>query len=428
MNNIHRVQNTFISADAGTAMPADNSAISAITPGMIGIYGTDMLALNPAGTDTITTQPAIYIVEGKSEYVKRSMKIAGTAVTSYKAESYAPAKRNVWTIGYQRGYVNTAGVTVAASGSIEVNNDTNYNFTIRFKNDKWLYSQRPELLNVNFQSPASATQLGLATTIASTINNSSWKAEVVAIVVGNGTGVYGVTGATAFGVEITAKDVDQFYNTTYTPNQVYFSVQVNDASGFGTTTTCTLIQPMAYGSGTYNQVYTIENKDLAYEGAINRRMWPIPVFEYAATSTYLLSASITPTVTGTSGEDTVTFSATVAAIIRPGEKVELGGVNYEIKYFISTTVAVLTSPLVANLSTAAAKVRLKYDLITIEFNDSVVTPTGVVATANKSVLIAVPAITAGGAYNSLSAVGQDAKDILDAWMTSTPGAFANISI
>jgi hypothetical protein len=420
MNNIHRVQNTFISADAGTAMPADNSAISAITPGMIGIYGTDMLALNPAGVDTITTQPAIYIVEGKSEYVKRSMKIAGTAVTSYKAESYAPAQRNVWSIGYNRA---------TTTGSIEVNNDTNYNFTIRFKNDKWLYSQRPELLNVNFQSPTAATQSGLATTIASTINNSSWKAEVVAIVVGNGTGVYGVTGATAFGVEITAKDVDQYYSTTYTPNQVYFSVQVNDASGFGTTTTCSLIQAMAYGSGTYNQVYTIENKDLAYEGAINRRMWPIPVFEYASSSAYISSAAIVPTVTGTIAQDTVTFSAPVQnTIIRAGEKVTLGGVSYEIKYFISSTVAVLTSPLVAGLAAAAALVRLKYDLITIEFNDSVTTPTGVVATANKSVLIAVPAITAGGAYNSLSAVGQDAKDILDAWMTSTPGAFANISI
>ena len=424
MNNIHRVQNTFISADAGTAMPADNSAISAITPGMIGIYGADMTALNPAGVDTITTQPAIYIVEGKSEYTKRSMKIAGTAVTAYNAESYAPAQRNVWSIGYNRA---------TTTGSIEVNNDSNYNFTIRFKNDKWLYSQRPELLNVNFQSSSASTQLALATTIASTINNSSWKAEVVAIVVGNGTGVYGVTGATAFGVEITAKDVDQFYSTTYTPNQVYFSVQVNDASGFGTTTTCSLIQSMDYGSGTYNQVYTIENKDLAYEGAINRRMWPIPVFEYASTSSYITSAAIVPTVTGTIAQDTVTFSAAVyvpgvTEIVRPGEKVVLGGVSYEVKYFISSTVAVLTSPLVAGLVAAAAQVKLKYDLITIEFNDSVTTPTGVVATANKSVLIAVPAITAGGAYNSLSAVGQDAKDILDAWMASTPGAFANISI
>ena len=425
MNNIHRVQNTFISADAGTAMPADNSAISAITPGMIGIYGTDMTALNPAGVDTITTQPAIYIVEGKTDYTKRSMKIAGTAVTSYKAQSYTPAQRNVWSIGYNRATL---------AGSIEVNNDTNYNFTIRFKNDKWLYSQRPELLNVNFQSPSAATQTGLATTIVSTINNSSWKAEVVAKKVGNGTGIDGLTGATAFGVEITAKDVDQFYSTTYTANQVYFSVQVNDASGFGTTTTCSMIQAMDYGSGTYTQVYETENKDLAYEGAINRRMWPIPVYEYASTSTYISSAAIVPTVSGTIGEDTVTFSAAVynpagsIFIVRPGEKVTLGGVSYEIKYFISTTVAVLTSPLVAGLVAAAALVRLKYDLITIEFNDAVTTPTGVVATANKSVLIAVPAIAAGGAYNSLSAVGQDAKDILDAWMTSTPGAFANISI
>jgi len=141
----------------------------------------------------------------------------------------------------------------------------------------------------------------------------------------------------------------------------------------------------------------------------------------------VLSSAIAETVTGTISEDTVTFSATVAAKIRAGEKVELGGVNYEIKYFISSTVAVLTSVLTAGLVAAAAKVRLKYDVVNIELNDRINTPTGF-AVANKSVIIAVPAIDAGGAYNSLSAAGQDVKDILDAWMASTPLAPANISI
>ena len=423
MNNLNRVQSIFIGD--GTGLPADNATISSVTSGIVGVYGTDMTALNPAGGDTITTQPAIYIVEGKTDssgvsYVKRSSKIDGASVISYQADSYSPAKREVWALGYSRS---------AAAGTIEVNPDTTYNYTIRFKNDKFIYSERPEVLNVSFTSSTTATQLSIATQVASSINNSSFKKNVIAVVVGDGTGVYGLTSASNYGVEITSKDVEQFINTTYTLNQVYFAVFVNDATGFGTTTTCTQIQAFAYGSGTYNQIYSLENKCFGTEGVMNRRQWPIPVLDYSSTSALVLSASITPTVAGTAGEDKVTFSATVAAIVRAGEKVELGGINYEIKYFISTTVAVLTSVITGStMTTSAAKVRYKYDTITIEFNDAINTPTGVVAVANKSVVISVPAINAAGAYNSLSTAGTNLKAVLDGWMTTTPRAFANISI
>ena len=80
------------------------------------------------------------------------------------------------------------------------------------------------------------------------------------------------------------------------------------------------------------------------------------------------------------------------------------------------------------MTTSAAKVRYKYDTIAIEFNDAINTPTGVVAVANKSVVISVPAINAAGAYNSLSTAGTNLKAVLDGWMTTTPRAFANISI
>ena len=423
MNNLNRVQSIFIGD--GTGLPADNATISSVTSGIVGVYGTDMTALNPAGGDTITTQPAIYIVEGKTDssgnsYVKRSSKIDGASVLTYNAESYSPAKREVWALGYSRS---------AAAGTIEVNPDTTYNYTIRFKNDKFIYSERPEVLNVSFTSSTTATQLSIATQVASSINNSSFKKNVIAVVVGDGTGVYGLTSASNYGVEITSKDVEQFINTTYTLNQVYFAVFVNDATGFGTTTTCTQIQAFAYGDGTYNEIYSLENKCFGTEGVMNRRQWPIPVLDYSSTSALVLSASITPTVAGTAGEDKVTFSATVAAILRAGEKVELGGINYEIKYFISTTVAVLTSVITGStMTTSAAKVRYKYDTITIEFNDAINTPTGVVAVANKSVVISVPAINAAGAYNSLSTAGTNLKAVLDGWMTTTPRAFANISI
>lgn len=425
MNNLHSVRNIFIST--GGALPANNAAITAVTSGQIAVFGNDMTALNPAGGDTITTQPNIYLVEGKTgstdgvDYVKRSFKIGGTTITGYNAESYTPAQREVWAIGYDRKLV---------TGAIEVNNDTNYHFSIRFKNDKFLYSERPEVLNVNFTSNATTnTQLSLATTIAGSINSSSFNVELVAVVVGNGTGVYGLTAATAHGVEITSKDINQFASSTYTPNKVYFSCHVDDSSGFGTTTTCTQIQAFSYGNGTYDQVSTLEAKFAAYEGVTNRRLWPIPSIDASASSTLILSAAIGVNVSATISEDIVTFASTVAAIVRPGEKVEINSVNYEIKYFISATVAVLTSPVLGTFGAGdVCKVRLKYDLINVALVDAISTPTGVVATANKQVIIAVPAINTGGAYNALSTAGTDIKAVLDAWMATTPLTPANISI
>ena len=425
MNNLQSVRNIFISN--GSALPANNAAITAVTSGQIAVFGGDMTALNPAGGDTITTQPNIFLVEGKTgvadgvDYAKRSFKIGGTSITSYNAESYVPAQREVWAIGYNRKTL---------SGLIEVNNDTNYHFTIRFKNDKFLYSQRPEVLNVNFQSNATTnTQLSLATTIAASINNSSFKVELTAVVVGNGTGVYGLTSASAWGVEITSKDVNQFASSTYTPNKVYFSCHVDDSSGFGTTTTCTQIQAFSYGTGTYDQVSTLEAKYAAYEGVTNRRLWPVPSIDPSTSSTLILSAAIGVNVSATISEDVVTFASTVAAIVRPGEKVEINSVNYEIKYFISTTVAVLTTTVTGTFGAAdVCKVRLKYDMINIDCVDTITTPTGVVASANKQVIIAVPAINTGGAYNALSTAGTNLKALLDGWMTTTPLAPANISI
>lgn len=426
MNNLNRVQSIFISD--GTGLPANNATISSVTPGIVGVYGTDMLALNPAGADTITDQPAIYIVEGKTDssgvnYVKRSSKIDAASVLSYNAESYTPAKREVWALGYSRA---------TSTGTIEVNPDTTYNYTIRFKNDKFIYSERPEVLNVSFTSSTTATQLSIATQVASSINNSSFKKNIIAIVIGDGTGIYGLTSASNYGVEITSKDVEQFINTTYTLNQVYFAVFVNDTTGFGTTTTCTQIQAFSYGVGTYNQIYSLENKCFGTEGVINRRQWPIPVLDYSSTSAFVTSNTTSiPTVTGAINDDKVTFSATVASIIRAGEKVTLGTVNYEIKYFISATVAILTSTLVGALTAATTAVRFKYDVINIEFNDAINTPTGVVAVANKSVYIAVPAINATATYSGgfpLSTAGTNLKALLDTWMLSTPRNLANISI
>lgn len=420
-NNTNRVQQIFISD--GTALPIDNAATSAVTAGKIGIYGQDMLALNPAGGDTITTQPYIYIMESKTDsngvgYLKRTGRIDGANIISYTAKKYAAEKRSVWSIGHSR---------LTGVGTIEVNNDTDYKFAIRFKNDKQLYSERPEVLSVLFTSAAVATQLSIATQITSAINNSAYRGQIKAVTVGDGTGVYGLTGATDYGVEIWGLDVPLNLSTTYTHNQVYFSVSVLDASGFGTTSTCTEIQAMDPGNGTYAQVYQMENFDLGTEGVLNRRQWPIPSFDYSASSTYL-SGTTGLTATIVLNSDLVVFSGAVAGILSAGDKVTIDSVNYEIKYLTSATDAVLTTPITtASGAGKTSLVRVKYDLINIEYNDAINTPTGVVAIANKSVVIAVPAIDNGGAYSSKSAAEQDVIDILDAWMATTPRAFAAIT-
>jgi len=435
--NTQKVTEIFIGLDA--AYPANNTAYAPANVTSTAIFGQDMTALNPAGGDTITTQPSIYVVNKLANGdLKKSFEIKGTSVSAYKGVSYAPARRNVWSIGYHRASLATqtpTGVAITAGGAIDVNNSTNYNFTIRFKNDKIFYSERPEVLNVNFTSSAVATQSNIADQIVSSINNSAFgtgaNAQIKAVKIGDGTGVYGLTGATNFGVEIWGLDINQMFNTSYKPNYVYFSVQVDDSTGFGSSTTCVELQTMDPGSGTYNDVYSKENFFYQYEGVLNRTKFPIPTLAYLSNATGTLSGTIGAfTVTGTIAEDQVTFSAAANAQLPAGSKVLLDGVAYEIKYYVSTAVAVLTEVLSAGLAADIVAARAWYDIFAIEVTDVVTTPGANVGQfAKKVLLIAAPAITAGAtAMTTQGDESKDIQDILDDWMASTPAAFANLSL
>lgn len=416
--NTHKVTQIFVGG--GAALDANNIEMGAITK-QTAIVGSDMTTLNPAGGDTISTQPSIYIVNKLANGdLKKSMEIKGTNVTGYNAESYTPAKKEVWAIGYDRKL---------ATGSITVSNDTLYSFYIRFKWDKQFFSERPETLSVTFKSSASATQSNIATQIVNAINNSGYGSSpsgikvVKAVKVGNGTGVYGLTAATSFGVEIWGLDVNQFQNTSYKENIVYFSVHVDGSTGFDTSTTCTQIQAFDYGTGTYNQVYNMENFNYQYEGVLNRTKFPIPTLTYLSSSTGVTSDTLVAfTVTGTVSEDKVTFSAAASTQLPVGSKVVLGGVNYEIKYYISTTVAVLTEVLSAGLAAETVAGKAWYDVINIEFTDVVTSPGANVGSfAKKVVVITTPAIdSTDTAMTGTSAEGANLKTVLDAWMATTP--------
>jgi hypothetical protein len=285
------------------------------------------------------------------------------------------------------------------------------------------------MLRINFTSSATATQLNIATQIAAAINNSGYKTLVKAVVVGNGTGIYGLTAATAWGVEISALDINQFRSSTYKENRVYFSVQVEDATGFGSSTTCTQISANNPGEGTYNYIYNKENFDYQYEGLSNRRLWPAQQVSFNVANTGYLTSTVVAT-TGNVGvtinSDVVTF-ATSNAIVRAGELVSLDGTIYEVKYLISTTSAVLTTPFIgATNATAVLLFKYFYNMIVLEFNDNSFTSgADLISVARKSVYIATPAINAGAAYTAISAGSTEGAALLtnlNAWLATTPAA------
>ncbi len=292
-----------------------------------------------------------------------------------------------------------------------------------------MYSQRPEVLSATFTSAAAATQLTIATQIAAAINGSAWGSavsgikEIIAVVVADGTGAYGLTGATNYGVEITGLTINQFQNTQYAEELVNFSVQVNDASGMGATT-CSQIQTLKQGTGTYNQVYNLENK---YYGTLNNTEWPIPVKNYLTLAAGYTTGAYTITSATTIGLDLVTFSASVATgpQIQPGSLVSLDGVFYEVKYMASTTVAILTAVASTTAATGAVLVKGFYDIINITIADVTRQDgSGAGQISYKHIVIASAAILAGQTGNSAattaSAESQDWMDILNAWMTSAP--------
>lgn len=433
--NTHKVTQIFIGN--GAALPTGNAALLASAINQVGIYGNDMLSLTAGDTVATAGKSGIFIVNKLANGdIKRSMEIKGMSVTGYKGQSYVPAKRTVWSIGYHRASLasqSPTGSAITAGGSINVENSTLYKFSIVFKNDKTFYSERPETLSVSFTSSSAATQSNIADQIVSAINGSTFGSAVSgikvvkAVKIGDGTGIYGLTGATNFGVEIWGLDINQYQNTTYKENIVYFSVHVDDSTGFESTTTCVQLQAMDLGSGTYNQIYNLENYNYQYEGVLNRKSWPIPTLAYLSSSTGVQSDTLAAfTASGTVDEDQLTFSAAASTQLPAGSTIVLDSgstnVTYVIKYWVSTTVAVLDTVLSATVAAVTVAGKAWYDIYTIEFTDVVTSPgANVGAFAKKVVMIATPAInTTATAMTTQSTESSNIEDVLDPWMTSTP--------
>jgi hypothetical protein len=436
--NTHKVSEIFVGT--GGAL---STAYNTITAGQLGIFGNSMSATAAGNTISTAGQDSINLVTGVADgssalAIKKSMAIKGSGITSFQAASFQPAKRCVWSIGAIRG----------GAGTIAVANSTYYEFVIRFKNDKTLYSVRPEILRIGFTSSATASQSNIADQIVSAINSSSFgtgpNAQIKAVKVGDGTvnatslaNSFGTSGNTDFGVEIWGLDVNQFANTTYTENKVYFSVHIDDSTGFGSSTTATEVQAMDLGIGTYQQIYNLENFDYQYEGALNRRLWPIPALSLNTSSAGIISGAVgTLAVRVFTGGDLIeaTTSSFSAAGIQVGQLIALSGDSYvtyyEVKYFVSSTLAVVTEVSTVTATAQSVKAKCFYDVINIEYQTLVVTPGANVGEfALKSITIATPAIDAGETnLANMSTEGAALVAILNPWMSSTPLAPATIAI
>lgn len=407
--NIHKVSEIFIAKGAG--LDTDTTAVGSITK-QFNFLSADNTVVQ-GGSVTPSTDPTIYALnELANGDLKRSFPIKATNIVSMTGAKYAPATRCVRAIGYSRS---------GATGTIEVNSSTQYTGTIVFKSDKLLFSERQETLRFQFTSAANATKSSIADQIVGAINATAYATGatkvIKAVKVGNQTGVYGVTNATEFGVEIWGLDVEQFNATSYKEVIVQFEVFLDSNSGFGATTK-TNVQSADHGVGTYRSIYNLEKYNYQYEGVLNRRLFPVPELAYLASSTGVTSDTLAAfTVTGTIAEDKVTFSAASNVELPAGSIVLLDGVQYEIKYYISSTVAILTTVLSAGLAADAVKGKAWYDVINITIDDTVSTPgANVSAVSKKHIVVAVEAIeTSDDDMENKSTTSSDLETLLNAW-------------
>lgn len=403
------------------SMNANTTSAGALTT-QLNIVAESMTVIT---SPTITTSPNLYVVNkyANGEY-KYSNPIAGLNVISFKAESYKPATKCVWALGYNRS---------STTGLIEVNTDTDYEFSIKFKNDKLFFSERGEYFRGTFHSTTSDTESTIATTITNLINNSAFGSQpsgikvVKAAKVGNGTGAYGLTGATHYGVEIWGLDINQFTATSYSNKLVSFTVGVNDSIGFGPTTTCVQIQGTSFGTGTYDQVYNTERECSFNEGRLNARSFPIPSYTFLVSSAGTLSGTLAAfVISTTSGLDVATFDNPASTELPAGSVIVADStataVVYTIKYWIDSTHAVLTEAASSTLATKEVAGYAWYDIFNIVVRDTVTTPgANIGAFSKKVIMIASPAINTG-ATSMLTQGTQSAlvKSTLNTWMATTP--------
>lgn len=358
----------------GTATTGNVLSTTNPASGVVAILDSknNVMDSSPTYAEALAAGPSIFIGQGQGsgKYPILSAPIQLSNIRGAVLGLYAPAARQTTIVGYNR---------VTAAGNIEPNassTDTKmYVMHIAFLGDKENYSNRTDYRTYQYVAPASATQRDIAIYFANRINQDG-VAKATAIVVGDGTGVaaatsttpliIGGTGATNYGIEITSNG-QPAWESFNAPFMDFFKVSLD--TGFTSATEISTVQEHVKGNGTLQHIRELEYNAQGWDGLTNRSKFPFPTpASFVSTTGFTLA--VTPTATVVQGSDAVTFSATVAAILLPGDTITINGETCEIKYFVSATVAIMTAPIVqASAGTLTVTRVVGYNLLVIEHVD-----------------------------------------------------------
>lgn len=425
---MEKVTNVFIGN--GGALPNGTQFTLSNLTNRLGIVKSDMTFTNAA--TTISDSDTLYIAQKKSATdLKKSFAIKGLNLAKAEAQVYAPAQKCVWAVGYNRK---------TATGAIEVNNEAIYELTIVDKSNKQLGSERQIFKRYNYTSDASATQLEIAKYFVNAINADytrgvhNVKAKLVyagayAAASGSTPEIFGDnSGGTDYGIELYGEPQTPFVDQ-YTMEVANFEVHINSELGFDATPIA-MIQGANKGTGTLVEVAKFEKFANGFEGQTNYRAWPVIEPASLTATSLTLSGNITSlaaTAVAATSLDMITFGGAATGIIFPGDIIQLdGGVEYEILYFKSATVAFAKASGTADAS-STVKRYVGYSTIVLETAEVVIGGgSRHTYTLPQRVVIFTPGIDAGDtSATSNSAEGAHLLTVLggaSGWVASTPKA------
>lgn len=368
-----------------------------------------------SSTDEISISPIIYLMQKVVNADAKvgsimSLPIDGRRVRGYKGESFRPGQEQITYIG-----LTPSSTTIAAgSGDVTATVGEEYFINILNAEEKQKF-QVPS--RYYYTLPTGGTKYTLLVEFARQINADE-AAVCTARVIGNGTGTDGLTGATAYGLQLKADDAKYF-----------FSVGVSDSFGADVTTDVEMFP----GSGTVAQLEQIQEYSQGYMGYLNRIWLTKDITNYVANQadSSLISSNATGTITFTQNSKAVSLSHALDADLAVGDEIVVNGVTYGIAAKGSSTAYTLTEPFrgatviytaTATVIPSTAKVQ-GYDLVIVD-HDSVSDTNLSVGVLPKpcQTIIAVPSKLANASALTTFLT------VLNAWLATSPASFSNVSV
>lgn len=411
-----RVLRLFTSKDVSTA--ASGLTVNTVTNGSVvpfkAVDNTQLLA-----TDTVTESNEIFLVQGETGNIASTGAakgnlvgtfIKGNTVRDYRGEQFKAYRQEVVYVGAKP---SASADYTTGTGAIVIANSSEYSMLIKFKGQQeilWRVSR------YNYTSDTSATQLEIATAFVTKINADT-AVGATAAVTGNGTGDNGVTGATAWGIQVIFNA--NLYGSVGLPD-VYPTV----TNAFSTTPVATDVN-YSPGNGNQVQMQNVEFDSQSNMGFKNRIWFPggdttsVPT-NYIAAQT---ASALTGTIVSTEGDRRVvgtgTFFLTELAV---GDAVYISSVRYSVKAITTDLALVLETPALDTNAGAAMTKEEGYDIVVIAHDNYFASARAgeTVELAPMQTLVAFPSkLTNASAKTTFLTA-------MNTWMASTPKQFAPI--